>query len=232
MKYENTMEGIFLERPNRFIAVIEIGGRPERCHVKNTGRCRELLIPGVKVIVQFCGNPARKTEYDLIAVWKGRTLINMDSQAPNRVVYEMLQEGRLLEKISLIKPEKVFRRSRFDFYVETENRKIYMEVKGVTLEEKRNAYFPDAPTERGVKHLNELRECVREGSEAYVIFVVQMKGIQCFLPNRHTHPAFADALVFAQNAGVKVLAFDCRVTENSMQIDEKIPVILQEEEMR
>ena len=136
------------------------------------------------------------------------------------------------EKISLIKPEKVFHRSRFDFYVETENRKIYMEVKGVTLEEKRNAYFPDAPTERGVKHLNELRECVREGYEAYVIFVVQMKGIQYFLPNRHTHPAFADALVFAQNAGVKVLAFDCRVTENSMRIDEKIPIILQEEEMR
>lgn len=229
MKYDNPIEGIFLERPNRFIAMVEINGRRERCHVKNTGRCRELLIPGAEVILQFSGNAKRKTAYDLVAVRKGKVLVNMDSQAPNQAIREMLQEGRLFDEISLIKPEKVFRHSRFDFYVEAGKRKIYMEVKGVTLEENGIAYFPDAPTQRGVKHLHELEECVREGYEAYAVFVVQMKGVRYFTPNRRTHPAFGEALLSARNTGVKVLAFDCRVTEQGMRIDEEIPVMIQEE---
>ncbi len=226
MKYQHITEGIFRERLNRFVAVVEIDGKPEICHVKNTGRCKELLLPGAKVILEHSAHPSRKTAYDLIQVWKGDLLINMDSQAPNRAVYEMLKEGRLFAHPTIIKPEKTFLHSRFDFYVETEEKKSFIEVKGVTLEEDGIARFPDAPTERGIKHLLELKESLQYGYEAYVIFVIQMKGVTQFEPNSRTHPAFAEALLAAQKAGVQVLAFDCRVEKASMCIDEPVPVKL------
>ncbi len=227
MKYENIAEGIFRKRLNRFVALVEIDGGIEICHVKNTGRCKELLIPGAKVILEIARNPARKTAYDLIQVWKGNRLINMDSQAPNKVVYELLQQGRLFPEPIIIKPETTFLHSRFDFYVETTDKKIFIEVKGVTLEEDGVARFPDAPTERGIKHLLELKESLQHGYEAYVIFVIQMKGISCFEPNRETHPAFAEALMDASKAGVQVLALDCKVETASMTIDAPVPVNLQ-----
>ncbi len=227
MRYQTITEGIFKERVNRFVALVELNSGIEVCHVKNTGRCKELLIPGVKVILEPSENPSRKTRYDLIQVWKGNRLINMDSQAPNKVVYELLKEGRLFPQPMLIQPEKTFLHSRFDFYVEAQGKKIFIEVKGVTLEDNGIARFPDAPTERGIKHLLELKESLQHGYEAYVIFVIQMKGASRFEPNRETHPAFAEALLDVQTAGVQVLAFDCKVERDHMCIDAPVPVELQ-----
>ena len=231
MKYNHVLSGTFLQRPNRFIAHVLIDGKEEICHVKNTGRCRELLIPGCTVYCAVSGNPQRKTKFDLIAVGKktenGTILVNMDSQAPNAATKEWLQSGAsLFGKLDVIKPECKFGTSRFDFYLEKEKRKIFLEVKGVTLEDNGVVLFPDAPTERGVKHVQELIHCHGEGYETYVLFVVQMERALYFTPNRKMHPQFADALCEAQNTGVHLLAFTCKVTPNEMTIDKKLKVSL------
>ncbi len=224
MRYGKVLEGIFIERPNRFIAKVYLAGKEVICHVKNTGRCRELLLQGSTVYVEDCRGRGRKTDFDLIAVRKGERLINMDSQAPNRAAGEYLPT--LFPDATLIRPETKFGASRFDYYVETPERKIFLEVKGVTLEENGEVLFPDAPTERGVKHLHELIGCLREGFEAYVLFVVQMSDVRCFRPNDQMHPAFGDALRLAKASGVKVLAVECAVTPDTMRVTERIPVIL------
>lgn len=227
MRYERITQGSFLERPNRFLAYAELAGKKEVIHVKNTGRCAELLKPGAIIYVQESQNPERKTKWDLIAVEKGDRIINMDSQIPNRVVQEWIEEGNLFENVRLVKPETTYCNSRFDLYVETgDKRKIFIEVKGVTLEENGVVRFPDAPSERAVKHLEELGHAVKEGYEAYVFFVIQMKGVHYFTPNRDTHPAFCDALKRAQAAGVHVLAYDCEVSADSIEVSEEVPVVL------
>lgn len=226
MIYKNIKAGIFKARPNRFIAHIEIDGHVEICHVKNTGRCRELLIPDCIVYVEEADNKARKTKYSLIAVQKGERIINMDSQVPNKAVHEWLLGGNLFEDILLIKPEKVYGNSRFDFYIETPGQKIFIEVKGVTLEEDGIVRFPDAPTERGVKHMKELISCTRMGYEAYILFVIQMKDVKRFEPNDVTHPEFGMTLREAKRQGVHVLAYDCNVNPESLSIGKPVPVML------
>ena len=298
MKYNHIVSGTFLQRPNRFIAHVRINGKEEICHVKNTGRCRELLVPGCTVYCSVSDNPQRKTKYDLIAVEKivesyatsvckksqsgfaskeasasnskrntksGNTLlVNMDSQAPNAAVKEWLASGASpFGKISYMKPEYKFSNSRFDFYLECKNkmqtpacfatnhsktnhnatrlniispsptqktetklRKIFLEVKGVTLEDNGVVLFPDAPTERGVKHVRELIQCHAEGFETYGLFVVQMERALYFTPNRKTHPQFADALCEAQNAGVQLLAYTCKVSPDEMKIDKELKISL------
>ena len=281
MKYNQVVPGTFLQRPNRFIAHVLINGKEEICHVKNTGRCRELLIPGCTVYCAVSDNPQRKTKYDLIAVEKiiesqtvfanagipsqhvkstpeahSTLLVNMDSQVPNAAVKEWLRSGASpFGSTDYMKPEYKYGNSRFDFYLEcktetkrtgvssnstekteamqapTENeithpRKIFLEVKGVTLEDNGVVLFPDAPTERGVKHVRELIRCLEEGFETYVLFVVQMERALYFTPNRKTHPQFADALCDAQNAGVHLLAFTCKVTPDEMKIDKELKVRL------
>jgi len=226
MTYPNIREGVFLSRPSRFIAEVDIGGQTEICHVKNTGRCKELLIPGAKVYVNQSDNPNRSTKYDLVAVYKGERLINMDSQAPNKVFLEYLQSGQYIAGITRVNPEVKFKNSRFDFYVEAGERKIFIEVKGVTLEENDIALFPDAPTERGVKHLNELAACIDDGYEAQVMFVIQMRGVDYFTPNIKMHPKFGEALSSAESAGVKVIALDCDVKPNSLKIGNFVRVKL------
>lgn len=226
MKYDNITEARFISRPNRFIAEVEVDGRREICHVKNTGRCKELLTPRATVYLQYSDNPNRKTKYDLIAVIKGKELINMDSQAPNKVFGEWVQEGNFVDGITKIKPECKYKNSRFDFYIETENRKIFAEIKGVTLEDDGVVMFPDAPTERGIKHIRELCECVKDGYEAYVFFIVQMNKCKFFTPNRRTHPEFAEALLEANAAGVNIRALSCRVTPDELIADREVEVKL------
>ena len=226
MRYERIQTGRFIERPNRFIAHIEINGTVEVVHVKNTGRCAELLIPGAEVYVQKSDNPERKTQWDLIAVKKGRRLINMDSQIPNRVAEEWIRSGNLFPNATLIKPEKTYKQSRFDLYIEEGNRKIFVEIKGVTLEQDGIVKFPDAPTERGVKHIQELCEAAKDGYETYILFVIQMDKVKYFTPNMKTHVAFGEALVKAQEAGVHILAYDCKVKKDSIQMGKQVPVIL------
>ena len=226
MRYTNIMACKFLARPNRFIAHVEIAGREEIVHVKNTGRCKELLLPGATVYVQHFPEGKRKTKYDLIAVEKQNLLINMDSQAPNKVVQEWLMEQEPFGKITYLKPECKHGDSRFDFYLETEAKKMFIEVKGVTLEEKGVVMFPDAPTERGVKHVQELCHCLEQGYEAAIVFVVQMSGMRYFTPNRRTHAAFAEALERAEACGVRMLALSCEVTPESLAINGEIPIHL------
>ena len=231
MQYHAIYEGIFRSRPNRFIAYIDVNGQREKCHVKNTGRCKELLYDGVKVYVEESDKPERKTRYSLIHVMKGGRLINMDSQAPNKVVQEWLANEVLIPNVTRIKPEYTYGDSRVDFYVEAKNedgtlRKILMEVKGVTLEEDLVVRFPDAPTERGIKHIHELVKATKEGYEAYLFFVIQMKGVSYFEPNRSTHPEFEQALLDAVNEGVHVLAYDCEVGIDSLTINEPVEVRL------
>ena len=226
MQYTNIMAGKFLSRPNRFIAHVEIAGREEIVHVKNTGRCKELILPGATVYVQHFPESKRKTKYDLIAVEKQNLLINMDSQAPNKVVQEWLMEQEPFGKITYLKPECKHGDSRFDFYLETEAKKMFIEVKGVTLEEKGVVMFPDAPTERGVKHVQELCHCLEQGYEAAIVFVVQMSGMRYFTPNRRTHAAFAEALERAEACGVRMLALSCEVTPESLAINGEIPIHL------
>jgi sugar fermentation stimulation protein A len=285
MKYNQVVPGTFLQRPNRFIAHVLINGKEEICHVKNTGRCRELLIPGCTVYCAVSDNPQRKTKFDLIAVEKRVTyptitkqqdlpaatttsseaietngasnsktgpgsshvlLVNMDSQAPNAAVKEWLRSGASpFGNIDYMKAEYKYGNSRFDFYLEcktetkrtgtaptpaenetTRPRKIFLEVKGVTLEDNGVVLFPDAPTERGVKHVRELIRCLEEGFETYVLFVVQMERALYFTPNRKTHPQFADALCDAQKAGVQLLAYTCKVTPDEMNIDKELKVRL------
>lgn len=226
MHYENMEPAVFLERPNRFVAYVEQAGKREICHVKNTGRCRELLIPGAELYVQRSDNPARKTALDLISVKKGEQWVNMDSQAPNKAVAEWLENGGLGEKEIQIRPEYRYENSRFDFYLESAGRKAFMEVKGVTLEEEGVARFPDAPTERGIKHLQELIHCVKNGYDAYIFFVIQLKGVYMFEPNDRTHPAFGETLRKAAAEGVQILAYDCVVIPDEMKIDRRIEVRL------
>ncbi len=226
MIYERIHPARFLARPNRFIAQIELDGKEQLCHVKNTGRCRELLIPGAEIFVQETNNPNRKTKFDLISVYKGNKLINIDSQAPNRLFAEWVQKGGLFENVTLMKPEVTYGSSRFDFYLETREKQIFVEVKGVTLEENGVARFPDAPTLRGVKHLQELAACTRQGYEAYAVFVIQMKNAVHFSPNDETHPAFGQALRQANEAGVHILAVDCDVTEDSIFITQPVKIVL------
>lgn len=226
MKYSNIVKGKFLSRPNRFIAHVEICGREEVAHVKNTGRCRELLVPGAEVYLQHFDSEKRKTAYDLIAVTKGSTLINMDSQAPNKAFYEWAAEGNFIGAPDLIKPEYKWGNSRFDMYLEKDGKRILVEIKGVTLERDGLALFPDAPTQRGVKHINELVAASEQGYETYICFVIQMKGIHGLSPNDAMHPEFGDALRRASSAGVGILAYDCRITPDSMEIADKIPVKL------
>ena len=232
MKYERIKVGTFVERPNRFIAYVNIAGRKETVHVKNTGRCRELLIPGATVYVQESDNPNRKTKWDLIGVKKGNRMINMDSQITNAVVKEWIEKGNLFANPSLIKPETTYGQSRFDLYVEEGERKAFIEVKGVTLEEDGIVRFPDAPTERGVKHVEELCHAVSEGYEAYVIFVIQMDKVSYFTPNERTHKAFGDALRKAKKAGVHILAYDCKVKKDSISLYKEVPVILEQEQLK
>ena len=220
-----------MERPNRFIAYVEIFGKKENVHVKNTGRCKELLTPGAFVYLQKAENPERSTKWDLIGVEKGSRMVNMDSQVTNKVVEEWIRGGNLFPNATVIKPETTYGNSRFDLYVEVDGRKIFMEVKGVTLEEDGIVRFPDAPTERGVKHMNELVRAVRDGYEAYVFFVIQMKDVKYFAPNEVTHPEFAEALRLAHEEGVEVLAYDCNVTEDSITIEKRVPVVLADERL-
>jgi len=227
VQYNNIKKALFLSRPNRFIARIEIDGKEEICHVKNTGRCKELLLPRASIYVQERQNKRRKTKYDLISVYKHERLINIDSQAPNKLFHEWVLASNYFKDIQLIKPEAKYQNSRFDFYLETSDRKIFVEVKGVTLEEDGVAMFPDAPTERGVRHLHELGSSIKEGFEAYVFFVIQMKGVRYFTPNIKTHPAFAEALAKAAKQGVQVLAFDCEVTRNAITPGEMVDCKLQ-----
>ena len=226
MTYDNIHEAVFLDRPNRFIAHILLNGQTQVCHVKNTGRCRELLLPGAEIFVQHSANPARKTAYDLIAVRKGERLINMDAAAPNRVFGQWLAAGGPGFVPELIRPERVHGDSRFDFYFEHGGRKAFAEVKGVTLEENGVVRFPDAPTERGLKHLHGLIRCVQEGFEAWAVFIIQMKGVKYFEPNRATHPEFAEALAQAAQAGVELIALDCDVTKHSLTAGENVEICL------
>lgn len=205
---------------------VRIGKEIEICHVKNTGRCRELLTPGASLYLQKAESIKRKTKYDLISVYKGNTLINIDSLAPNKIVNEWMEEGNLFEKIDLIKPEYKIGKSRFDFYVESNGRKNIIEVKGVTLEENGVALFPDAPTERGLKHVTELSWLAREGLNSYLFFAVQMKGVKYFTPNFETHSAFGTALKQAKEWGVNILCYDCIVTPTEIKIDTPVPIVL------
>lgn len=226
MRYKETEKAVFLKRPNRFIAEVEIQGKRETVHVKNTGRCKELLIPGAEVILEKSGNPNRKTKYDLICVNKQGRLVNMDSQIPNKAAEEWIKKGGLFPEEVTIRPEKKYGNSRFDLYVESPVRRAFVEVKGVTLEEDNIVRFPDAPTVRGIKHVEELIHCMEEGYEAYLLLVIQMKGVKKFMPNWETHLEFGQALVKAEKAGVKILARDCLVTEDTIEIQEEVPVDL------
>lgn len=215
MKYDHMVRGIFVDRPNRFIAHVDVKGERRTVHVKNTGRCAELLRPGAEVFLQFCGKPERKTKYDLISVYKpGLGLVNMDSSAPNRVMAEYFLSE---EEITYIKPEFTFGDSRMDFYFEKSGKKCLMEVKGVTLEREGIAYFPDAPTQRGVKHIRELMSAVEQGYECWLTFVVQMPGIRKVRPNDATHPQFGEALREAAVAGVHVAVMECEVAPDSLR---------------
>lgn len=221
MTYQNIIPAVFLARPNRFIAEVDISGIKTVCHVKNTGRCRELLIPGSPVFIAESGNPLRKTKYDLISV------VNIDSQAPNKVVGEWLREKGLQgEAVASLRSEYFYGHSRMDFYAETNSRRYLIEVKGCTLEEDGVARFPDAPTERGIRHLEELISARQNGYEAMAVFVIQMKGVSLFRPNWRTHAAFGEALTEAAAAGVLIKALDCIVTADSLRIDCEIPVSL------
>ena len=225
MRYGQMLKGRFLRRPNRFIAHVEIAGREEICHVKNTGRCRELLQPGADVWCAVSDNPNRKTKYDLITVRKGSYLINMDSQAPNQAAKEWLERGGLGPAEQVV-PEQRFGTSRFDFYLERDGKGMYLEVKGVTLEDGGVCRFPDAPTERGTKHLRELIAAKEAGYDAGVLFVIQMRPVRWLEPNDKTDPAFGKALREAHAAGVSVLAVDCTVTEDTMEIGDFVEVRL------
>lgn len=224
MKYQNIVEGRFISRPNRFVAHVDIGGKTEVCHVKNTGRCRELLTEGARVWLEKAEPSAkRKTLYDLVTVRKGDRLINMDSGAPNTAAGEFLPT---VFPGGTIRSEYSYGNSRFDFYIEENYRKILLEVKGVTLEEDGIVRFPDAPTERGVKHINELSRCLDEGFETYLLFVIQMADVRYFTPNDVTHPEFGQALRRAAERGLRLMAYDCEVTPDSMKIRNKVEIKL------
>lgn len=229
MRYSNVVQATFLRRPNRFVAFVLLDGVETVVHVKNTGRCGELLVPGATVFLAVSDNPLRKTKYDLIAVEKQRhgkeaLLVNMDSQVPNEVTAEWLPECGLFSGNAVIRREVSWGKSRFDFYIEDGSRKCFLEVKGCTLEHDGIASFPDAPTERGLKHIHELTKCISSGYEAYVLFVIQMKEMSVFRPNELHDPAFSNALRQAVALGVKIIAMDCVVTPDTVKIDKTVAV--------
>ncbi|WP_151075065.1 DNA/RNA nuclease SfsA [Flintibacter sp. KGMB00164] len=226
MQYGKILPARFLSRPNRFVARVEAEGEELVCHVKNTGRCRELLVPGATVWLEESPNPSRKTKFDLIAVEKGDRLINMDAQAPNKVFGEWAAAGGFREGLTLLRPETTYGSSRFDFYWESSKGRGFVEVKGVTLEEDGVVRFPDAPTLRGVKHLDELVKAHEAGYEAAVCFVIQMEDVCWFAPNDETHPEFGQALRRAAQAGVEILAMDCAVTPQSLTMGKPVPIRL------
>lgn len=229
MKYHSVKRAVFLERANRFIAYVELDGRKETVHVKNTGRCAELLKKRASVYLEKSEKSERKTAYDLIAVEKNGRLINMDSQAPNRAVEEWLLTKQFFPDLTFLRPETVYGSSRFDFYLEAGGKKIFMEVKGVTLEEDNVVQFPDAPSERALKHVEELIAAAADGYETYIFFVIQMQDVSYFTPNRRTQPAFAEALFRAEQAGVHIVAYDCLVEPDGMVIGKPVPVVLEPE---
>ncbi len=224
MKYSNIVKGVFIKRPNRFIAQVLIDDVEHTVHVKNTGRCKELLIPGATVYLDYCPTPQRKTDYSLIGVEKGILMINMDSQVPNQVVYDGILSGKVSElpSVSLLKREQTYKSSRFDMYFEKDDIKGFIEVKGVTLENNGIACFPDAPTDRGKKHVLEMIDAVKEGYRGIIFFLIQMKGVKEFRPNYATDPAFANALRLASENGVEILAYDCDVSEDGIEIGDKV----------
>ncbi|MCI7660905.1 DNA/RNA nuclease SfsA [Flintibacter sp.] len=226
MQYGKILPARFLSRPNRFVARVEAEGEELVCHVKNTGRCRELLVPGATVWLEESPNPSRKTKFDLIAVEKGDRFINMDAQAPNKVFGEWAAAGGFREGLTLLRPETTYGSSRFDFYWESSKSRGFVEVKGVTLEEDGVVRFPDAPTLRGVKHLDELVKAHEAGYEAAVCFVIQMENVRWFAPNDVTHPEFGQALRRAAQAGVEILAMDCAVTPQSLTMGKSVPIRL------
>lgn len=228
MKYNNIVPARFLDRPNRFIAHVEIDERQETVHVKNTGRCKELLLPGAQVYLEQSSNPDRKTKYDLVAVEKNKRIINMDSQAPNKAVEEWITTSPLFPGLVSVRPETKFGKSRFDFYIETRTEQIFLEVKGVTLEEDNVVRFPDAPSDRAVKHVEELREARKAGYQVYVLFVIQMEDVDYFVPNIDTQPEFARVLKEAFAEGVNILAYDCKVTPGEIRIQNPVPVYLED----
>ena len=223
VRYGKTVRGTFVSRPNRFIAKVLVEGKEETVHVKNTGRCREILVPGTQVVLEDSRNPSRKTRYDLIAAYKGGNLINIDSQSPNKAFGEFITESGIFGGTPAVHPEYSHGDSRFDFYIESEGRRIFVEVKGVTREFDGVCMFPDAPTERGLKHLRGLERCVEEGYEAYLALVVQMKGMHVFVPDYETHPEFGREMERAEEMGVGILVYDCVVTEDSMYVDSPVP---------
>lgn len=226
MKYKNIFKGEFISRPNRFIANVKINGREEVCHVKNTGRCKELLVQGRTVYLEKSDNPNRKTKYDVVSVQKGNRLINMDSQIPNRVVEEWLRSAMPFGEEYEVFPEKTFGKSRFDFYLKSNksNNIIYLEVKGCTLEKDGIVMFPDAPTERGLKHLNELVSCKKQGFGAVILILVQMENVKYFIPNYDTHREFGETLKMAKEKGVTVLCYDSVVTPKSIELGNPVEV--------
>ncbi len=224
MNYGIVEKGIFCKRLNRFSAVVQIHGEEEICHVKNTGRLGELLLPGAEVYLKFCDAATRKTRFDLISVESHGQIVNIDSQAPNKVFGEWAKEGKFRNDVQLIRPEFTYGDSRFDFKLECTKRTQFVEVKGVTLLRDACAYFPDAPTERGIKHMRGLMRAIKEGYEAAIVFVIQMKGCTAFAPNDSTQPEFGQVLREAAAAGVQIYAYDCCVTENVLSIDAPVPV--------
>ncbi len=231
MRYQTIVQAEFIERVNRFVAYVRLDGERTKVHVKNTGRCRELLQPGARVWLEKNDKAGRVTVYDLVAVEKNGQTVNVDSQAPNKVVGEWLPKRELFPGLISVRPETVYGNSRFDFYVETESEKIFLEVKGVTLEEDGVARFPDAPSERAVKHLEELVRARREGYRSCIVFVIQMRDVRYFMPNWDTHRVFAEGLLAARAAGVEVSAYDCRVTGAGMEIHGEVPVFLRQEDV-
>jgi sugar fermentation stimulation protein A len=228
MKYKEITEAVFISRPNRFIARVNINGTVETVHVKNTGRCREILVPGTKVYLEKGTGAKRKTGWSLVAAMKNEMLINIDSQAPNRIAEEALLGGTLLSTLSItkLKREAVYGKSRLDFYFENDTRKGYIEVKGVTLERDGAAIFPDAPTDRGARHLEELIAASQDGFLCYVIFVIQLNGASSFMPNKETDPLFAAALKKASESSVNILAYDCVVNPDCIYLRNSVPIIL------
>lgn len=228
MKYSNIVEGIFINRPNRFIANVIIDGKSEKVHVKNTGRCKEILKQGTKVYLERSNNPNRKTRYSLISAYKEESLINIDSQAPNEVVYSSILSNKVdeLRDIDLLKKEVTYGNSRFDLYYEKNNAKGFIEIKGVTLETAGISMFPDAPTKRGTKHVLEMTKSLEEGFENYLFFLIQMTDVSCFKPNKVMDEQFSTALLKAKNAGVHILAYDSIVKKDEIYLNKSIKVII------
>lgn len=226
MKYNNIKAATFISRPNRFIAEIDINGNREIAHVKNTGRCKELFVAGADIYVQEFDTSARKTKYDIVSVYKGNRLINIDSQVPNKAFEEYAKQGHFIDSLTLLKGEVTYKNSRFDFYAEADERKMFIEIKGVTLEKDNVCLFPDAPTLRGVKHLTELIDAVKNGFEAYVVFVIQLDNVKHFTPNYETHNEFGQMLQCAKANNVKLIAITSTVTADSITFAKHIPIIL------